>query len=93
MAKIYVVNSKSASDFTAYKVDRESQADLLIYEEKYQNRAKGDEKWFYVNSKSQADSKIYWVNYASQADIKVMFVKYESRAKWKKSHKLVGRIE
>jgi hypothetical protein len=92
MAKIYVVNSKSQSDFNAYKVDTESKADLIVFEEKYQSQAKGDEKWFYVKSKSQADSKIYWVSSASQADIKVMFAKYESKAKWRKSHKLVGRI-
>jgi len=39
MAKIFVVSSKS-------------QVDILVYDVDHQSQAKGDVKWYYVNSKS-----------------------------------------
>lgn len=92
MAKIYVTDGAHQADVQAFEVDREHQADLLVFVEKYQQNAKGDEEWFFVDHAHQADTKIYWVDQAHKADLEVFFVDQAHKAKWKKGHKLKGRL-
>ena len=46
MAKIFVVDSKSKADFTAYNESSKTRADLLVTELKSKAQAKGDVLWF-----------------------------------------------
>ena len=65
-------------------VDYQSQADILVFKEKYASNADGNKgHWYFVDYASQADKKIYFVDYESQADLKVYFVKYTSQSDWK----------
>lgn len=92
MAKIYVADSKNQADICVMEVDREYNADILVYIEDREYNAKDDENWCYVDRASNASTKIFWVDRDYNADLKVFFVDRDYQAKWKKGHKLKGRL-
>ena len=92
MAKIYVTDRKCSNEVKIFSVDHEYQADLIFFEVNYQNQAKGDELWYFVDYQNEADTTVRWVDHDYDADLKVYKARHQYQAKWKKSHKLRNRI-
>lgn len=66
MAKICVV-AKNKAKVKAFKVDRDSKADLLVFVVDKDYKAKGDVLWYMGEKDNKATSTIAWVSSENKA--------------------------
>lgn len=92
MAKIFEVSDRHEATVTAFRVDSEYDADIIVHitDDKY--RAEGDFRWFLVDSQYDATTKLFWASDVYSAGLKVFVTSDEYQAKWRHDHSLHGKL-
>lgn len=92
MARVYITLEPLAADIRIHLVKSRSHADLLVCLVTTVKKTEGDALWCYVSTRSNATVKICFVDGAGSADLLVCFVEAPGAARWRRKHKLQGRL-
>lgn len=94
MATVFITDRKNDANFTVCKVEKERDADLLVYVTERRSEAKNEEAiWIYTDRKSQASVVMYFVEKERDADLLICFVDRKNHAEWNtESHQAMGQL-